>query len=386
MSKAAPHIALVAGEASGDMLAGGLIQAIRSRLPHAQFLGIAGPAMRAAGCETWYPQERLAVRGYIEVIKHLPALWQIRRSLLKRLLQSPPDLFIGVDAPDFNLGVEAKLKARNIKCIHYVSPSIWAWRKDRLSLMRRAVDRVLTLFPFEKNIYDEAQIAATYVGHPIADLAPLQPDKKNERAQLKLSPTEPVFAWLPGSRLSELELHSEMFIETARLVHQQLPKAHFLVPLVNRQTREYYASALYRLKAEHLPMTLLYGHAENALAAADVGLIASGTASLEAALYRCPHVVTYRLSRLTYWWVRSKVKIAYAALPNILQNRFVVPELLQEHATAENLAQAVLNLYQDKTVRNRMNAQFEEIHHRLRCGSSERAAQAVLHELGLSPL
>ena len=280
--------------------------------------------------------------------------------------------------------MEKRLKRRGLRIIHYVSPSVWAWREQRIKTIGAAADHVLALFPFEPALYAKSGIAASYVGHPLADAAPPAPMREERRAQRQFAPDQPVVALLPGSRASELEMHAELFIEVARRFHTVHPDAHFLVPLVNRETRMQFENALYRVGAEKLPMTLLYGHADDAFFSADVALVASGTATLEAALHRCPHVVTYRVGRFTARWVRRRLRVPWVGLPNVLAGRFVVPELLQEDANVGNLAQALLNLYADAVVRDALRGLFARMHMALRCGSADRAAAVVLAELGLT--
>jgi lipid-A-disaccharide synthase len=306
---------------------------------------------------------------------------RLRRRLYRRFAKDKPALFVGIDSPDFNLGLEARLKRRGIRTIHYVSPSIWAWREERIKRIGKAADHVLALFPFEPELYEKAGIAATYVGHPIADEAPLELPRKENRTSRQLSQRQPIVALLPGSRVSELEMHAALFIEVAHKFHLAQPDAHFLVPLVNRETRTLFESAMYRRGANVPPMTLLYGHAGDAFCAADVALVASGTATLEAALYRCPHVITYKVGRYTASWVRKRLRVPWVGLPNVLAQQFIVPELLQEDATAEALSQALLNLYEDRSVRAKLVELFERMHDALRRGSADRAADVVLAEL-----
>src|SRR5438105_1007245 len=379
MSSERPTIAFVAGEASGDALGAGLIDALRELRPDLSFVGIGGPRMEAAGCEIWWPAEKLAVRGYAEVFKHLPELLAIRRRLGRRLKKLRPAAFVGIDAPDFNFALEARLKRAGIPTVHYVSPSLWAWRENRVEKIRRAVDRMLTLFPFEAGIYESAGVPVTYVGHPSAQEIPLHPDRAGMRKRLKLRPGQPVFALLPGSRQSELSLHAQLFVDTARLLSQRHADAHFLVPLATRETRLQFETALYRLD-QPLPLTILYGHASDALTAADVALVASGTATLEAALHKCPMVITYRLTRFTAALVARKLRLPYVGLPNILFGRFVVPELLQDAATPENLEQALTNLLFDKALRVKLVTAFENLHRALQADTAQRAAQTVLAE------
>lgn len=374
-------IGIVAGEASGDALAASLIRAVRARHPQVRFVGIAGPQMEAAGCDAWYPLERLSVRGIVEVIGHLPGLMRIRRELRARLLAARVPLFIGVDAPDFNLGLEAKLKRAGVRTIHFVSPSVWAWRRKRLATIGRSVDRMLALFPFEVPLYAEAGIPVTFVGHPMAATAATHATRRETRDLLKLKSATPVFALLPGSRMSELQMHTELLLGAAARIVEAREDARFLVPFATRATRDVFETMMHTSGHDHLPITLLYGHAEDALRAADVGIVASGTATLEAALARCPHLIFYRLSGLTYQIVRRRLLLPYVGLPNVLAGRFVVPEFLQESATPRNLAQAALNLFDDTVTRRRQEALFAGFAAELRADTGALAAEAVAAEL-----
>ncbi len=286
---------------------------------------------------------------------------------------------MGVDAPDFNLGVEEKLRARGIRTVQYVAPQVWAWRSHRVHQLRRAVDRVLCLFPFEAPLLEQAGVPATYVGHPLADQVPEVPDRQSAREQFRLSSAHTVVALLPGSRVREVETMGELFIRSAQLIHRQVRNVHFLVPLLSRPTRGLFEQTLYRLEAQDLPLTILFGHAQMAMTAADSVLLASGTASLEAALLKRPMVVTYRLAPMTYALIRRRgYRLPYVALPNILAGRFVVPEILQDDATPENLAQAVLNQLGDKVVRQRQERAFLDLHLALRQNTREKAVEAIV--------
>jgi lipid-A-disaccharide synthase len=371
------RVAIVAGEASGDMLGAALIRALKARWPEVEFYGIAGPKMAAEGARTLYPMEKLAVRGYVEVLKHLREILAIRRGLTRRLLEDKPDLFIGIDAPDFNLGLEARLKAAGIPTVHYVSPSIWAWRPERIHAIGKSVDRMLVMFPFEEALYQKEGIPVSDVGHPLADAMPLEPDRREARAQLRLGSAALPIALLPGSRVSELELHADLLIETARELLKTRPELHFVVPLATRETRDYFEQRLYALEARELPITILFGHARLALHAAEAAIVASGTATLEAALARCPMVITYRLNRLTYWLVKRKAALPYFGLPNILAGEFIVPELLQDDATPGNLAQALGNWLDNKAARDALRARFARLHGELAKGHDERVVQAL---------
>ena len=374
-------IGIVAGEASGDALAATLIHAVRARIPQVRFAGIAGPKMQAAGCDAWYPLETLAVRGFAEVVGHLPELFRIRGALARRLVAERVPVFVGVDAPDFNLGLERRLKRHGVRTVHFVSPSVWAWRHERVAKIGKSVDRMLALFPFEPPVYEAAGVPVTFVGHPLAQAAAHHGSRRETRSALKLGAAEPVFALLPGSRASELDMHGDLVLQTAAALHEAKPDARFLVPLATRPTRDRFEAALYRLGLEKLPLTLLYGHAGDALRAADVALVASGTATLEAALARCPHVIFYRVTPLTYRIVRRKLLLPWVGLPNVLARRFVVPELLQDDATIENLAQAALNLYDDIVTRRRLEALFAGFAASLTADTGRLAAEAVAVEM-----
>ena len=373
-------IGIVAGEASGDALGAQLIDAVRSRLPAVRFAGIAGPRMEAAGCEAWYPTSRLALRGYSEVAAQLPALMHVRRNVRARLLAANAALFIGIDAPDFNLGLEARLKRAGVRTMHYVSPSVWAWRRERIGTIAQSADRLLALFPFEPALYAAAGLPVTFVGHPLASEAATATSRRETRGLLRLD-RQPAFALLPGSRVSEVEMHSELLLRVAAQVLDAQPTARFLVPLVSRETREYFETARDRLQLHDLPLTILYGHAEQALRAADVGLVASGTATLEAALARCPHLIFYRVHALTAKIVARKLLLPYVGLPNVLAGRFVVPEFLQTEATVTNLARAALNLYDDALVRRRLEALFAGMARSLKADTAAIVADAVEAEL-----
>jgi lipid-A-disaccharide synthase len=372
------RIALVAGEASGDLLGSHLLEALRERLPGLQACGIGGPKMQSAGMESWYPMEWFAVRGYVEVIRSLPRLLRVRRELRRRLIADPPDLFIGIDAPDFNLSLEIDLRKAGIPTVHYVSPSIWAWRGERIHKIKRAASKILALFPFESAIYEKAGVPVAYVGHPLADTLPERSDREAAREQMRLNARQTVVAMLPGSRQSEVRQLGELFVATARLVAAQVPNPHFLVPLVSRQTRLIFEEAIYRQGGEDLPITILFGHAHMAMVAADAVLVASGTATLEAALLKRAMVITYRMPWLSAWIMKRKGYLPYVGLPNILAGDFVVPEILLEDATAENLAQALVNQLQDKEIRSRLERRFLGIHRELRQGTATRAVEAIL--------
>ncbi|CAG0968891.1 lipid-A-disaccharide synthase [Methylophilaceae bacterium] len=373
-----PTIAIVAGEASGDLLGSHLIRALKKRRPDLDFIGIAGPKMLAEGAKTLFPMERLSVRGYVEVIRHLPGLLKMRRQLLQHFLQNPPDIFIGIDAPDFNFSLERSLKNNGITTIHYVSPSIWAWRKSRLRKIKHAVSHMLALFPFEPAIYERAKIPVTYVGHPLADMLPLQPDINAARENLKLANSALVIAMLPGSRQSEVRQLADLYVKTAGLILAEQPDVKFLVPLVTRETRAIFEQAIYDNQAYDLPIQILFGHAHLAMEAADAVIVASGTATLEAALIKRPMVITYRMPALSWQLLKRMNYLPYVGLPNVLAGRFVVPELLQHDATPEKLAEAALRLISNKTLMADIRAEFTRIHETLRQNTDEKAADAIL--------
>ncbi len=373
------RIALVAGEASGDLLGAHLIAALKEKLPQAVFYGIGGPRMEGQGMTCWWPMGELSVMGYWDALKNYRRIAGIRRQLKKRLKRERPDIFIGIDAPDFNLGLEASLKAAGTPTVHYVSPSIWAWRGARIHKIGRAVSRVLALFPMEPPLYRQAGIPVSYVGHPMADSIPLTTDRLAVCEKLGLPNAVPIFALLPGSRRGELESMADTFIQTARLIRERYqPQAQFVVPLATRETRLQFEAALYRQQAADMPFRLLFGHAQDAVGAAHAALIASGTATLEAALIKRPMVITYKIARFSYWLMKRMAYLPYVGLPNVLCGRFVVPEFLQDAATPENLAEALNQLYVDKENAAAIEAAFTDLHLQLRQNTAEKAAQAVL--------
>ena len=374
------RIGIVAGEASGDLLGSHLIQALKQKRPDLEFIGIAGPKMMREGARSLFPIERLSVRGYLEVIKHLWGLLKLRRQLLNYFLDNPPDLFIGIDAPDFNFWLEKKLKHKGIKAIHYVSPSIWAWRKNRIKKIKKAVTQVLALFPFEPALYQAEGIPVSYVGHPLADILPMEPDVAAAREILKLEDSALVIAMLPGSRQSEVQQHADLFVQTAKRIYAEHSNAIFLVPLITRETRQIFELAIYK-EHEPLPIQILFGHAHDAMEAADVVIVASGTATLEAALLKKPMVITYRMSKLS-WQLLKRMRLQpYVGLPNILAGKLVVPELLQDDATPDKLAEAALTMIADADKLAEIKKEFTDIHHSLRQNTAEKAAVAILAHL-----
>ncbi|AUM01509.1 MAG TPA: lipid-A-disaccharide synthase [Pseudothauera hydrothermalis] len=372
------RIAMVAGEASGDLLASHLIRAIRGHLPDAQFFGIGGPKMQAEGFELLWPCELLAVHGYVDALKRYRELSGLRKSLLARIRRERPDAFIGVDAPDFNLWLEGKVKAAGMPAIHFVSPSIWAWRGGRIRKIARSVSHMLCLFPFEPPLYEKAGVPVTYVGHPLADVLPLVPNRLQARETLNLREDATVLAMLPGSRQSEVRNLADIFIATARLLHQRRPEVLFLVPLATRQTRQLFDEAIYRNQAADLPIRMLYGHAVDAMTAADAVLVASGTASLEAALLKRPMVITYRMGKWQYRLMKRLAYLPWVGLPNILCQDSLVPELLQDDATPQKLAEALERWLNDPAACQALAERFTALHHSLRQGTADKAAGAIL--------
>lgn len=379
MSQIVKTIAIVAGEASGDLLGSLLMEALKEVHPDVRFIGIGGPKMQAVGMDVLFPMEKLAVNGYIEVLRHYRELVGIRRHLRERFIAEPPDLFIGIDAPDFNLDLELALKQKGIPTVHYVSPSIWAWRGERIHKIKQAVSHILALFPFEAPLYEKAGVPVTFVGHPLADMLPDHPNREEMREQMRIMPKHAkVFALLPGSRQGEVRRLAKTYIQTAKLILQKIPEAQFLVPLASRETRTIFENELWKQEAQQLPITLLFGHAHDAMIAADGALVASGTATLEAALLKCPMVITYKMPALTYWIAKRKQYLPYVGLPNILAGRFVVPEILQDDATPENLSQALLNLVNNKNAVAELDQIFDNIHQTLRQDTAHKAAAAIL--------
>ncbi|WP_417786698.1 lipid-A-disaccharide synthase [Stutzerimonas xanthomarina] len=369
-------VALVAGEASGDILGAGLMQALRAQHPDVAFVGVGGPRMEAQGLVSYFPQERLAVMGLVEVLGRLPELLARRKRLLKTLLDMRPDVFIGIDAPDFNLDLALKLRRAGIKTVHYVSPSVWAWRQKRVLKIREACDLMLTLFPFEAKFYDDHQVAVRFVGHPLADTIPLVSDRAAARALLNLPQEGLIVALMPGSRGGEVGRLGELFLAAADRLRSMRPGIRFVVPCASPERR---AQLEQMLVGRDLPLTLLDGRSHEALAACHAVLIASGTATLEALLYKRPMVVAYSVAPLTYRILKRLVKSPYVALPNLLAQRLLVPELLQDAATPDAMAQLLSPLLDNG---DRQTEGFDAIHRTLRCDASSKAADAVLELIG----
>lgn len=375
MMGVAPRLAMVAGEASGDLLAGLMLRGVMARWPRARCMGIGGPRMAERGFDAWWPSDRLAVRGYVEVLRHYREIAAIRRQLAARLLDDRPDAFIGVDAPDFNLGLETQLRAAGVRTIHFVCPSIWAWRPGRVKKIARAVEHVLCLFPFEPAILAREGIAATFVGHPLADAIPLQPPRSESRRALGLDDETKVVAVLPGSRRSEIEYIAPAFLQAAARLANERPALRFVLPVAPGLR-----PLLAPLVAQHAPgvaLQLLDGRSHEALAACDVTLIASGTATLEAALFKRPMVIGYRMHPLTWQLMKRMSLQPWVGLPNILSESFVVPELLQSAATPAALSQAVSDWLDAPDRCTALARRFDALHLQLRQDTARKATDAI---------
>ncbi|MBA1201342.1 lipid-A-disaccharide synthase [Pseudomonas capeferrum] len=364
-------VALVAGEASGDILGSGLMRALKTRHPDIRFIGVGGPLMEAEGLQSYFPMERLAVMGLVEVLGRLRELLKRRKDLIKTLIDERPDVFIGIDAPDFTLNIELRLRQAGIKTVHYVSPSVWAWRQKRVLKIREGCDLMLTLFPFEARFYEEQGVPVRFVGHPLADTIPLEADREAARRALGLG-QGPVVALMPGSRGGEVGRLGALFLDAAQQLRTLVPGVRFVTPCANAARRSQLEQML---EGHDLPVTLLDGQSHQALAACDAVLIASGTATLEALLYKRPMVVAYRLAPLSFWILRRMVKSPYVSLPNLLAQRLLVPELLQDDATSEALARTLAPLV---TQGAQQTESFDQIHRALRRDASNQAAEAVL--------
>ena len=377
MEAYAPRLAMVAGEASGDLLAGLLLGGLKARWPQVQAFGIGGPKMAAQGFDAWWPHDKLSVSGYVEVLSHYREISGIRNQLAERLLSAKdrPDAFIGVDAPDFNLDLEARLKAQGIKAIHFVSPSIWAWRGKRIEKIRRATDLVLCIFPFEPPIYAKQGIPAAYVGHPLADAIPLDVPRAASRAALGLNESDTVVALLPGSRRAEVQYIAPRLLQAAAEMHRQRPQLRFVLPVV--PGLRHVVEPLRRQHAAKAPIMLLDGHSHEALAACDVALVASGTATLEAALFKRPMVIAYAMHALNWQMMKRMKYQPWVGLPNILLNDFAVPELLQGDATGARLAAAALEWLDDPQRCEQLRTRFDALHRELRCNTAKAATDAI---------
>lgn len=373
------RIGIVAGEASGDILGSGLIAALKRRYPNAVFEGIGGPLMIAQGFRTMVSMERLSVMGLVEVLGRLFELIGIRRRIKKYFLSKRPDMFIGIDAPDFNLGLELALRKQGIRTGHYVSPSVWAWRQKRIHKIARAVDLMLTLFPFEARFYHEHKVPVRFVGHPLADMIPLESQKQQARSALGLDPNQSIIGILPGSRTGEIAYIGQSFIDAAQWLFERNPSLHFVIPCVN-EARQQQIAAIIQQSHPDLPITLLLGHSREVMAASDALMLASGTAALEAMLIKRPMVVAYRVSKITHWIMKRLLKAPFVSLPNLLANKALVPELIQDDAQPEKIGAGILAGLEGQGSAD-VVAEFARLHVQLRCNASEQAADAIAQEL-----
>jgi len=375
---------MVAGEVSGDLLGADLIKALKLHHPDIEIYGIGGPRMIEQGFRSLYDMERLAVMGLVEVLGRLGELLKIRKTLRDQLISDPPDAFVGIDAPDFNTDLELKLKKAGIPTLHYVSPTVWAWRGYRIKKIRQAVDHMLVVFPFEMKFYEKQHMRATFVGHPAANETPEVIDKTGARKALALPIDKDVIALLPGSRGSELSRHAELFVDSVVRIHARYPDAVFALPFAKPQLRQAFLDAIGKREQQSLPIVYFDGRSREVLAAADVALLASGTAALEAALMRTPMVVTYRMNPLSAWLIKRFAHVKLFSMPNNLAGHELVPEFIQEKATADNLSSSVCRFLEDSARRQHVTRELSGIYTQLRCESGKLAAEAVLSEVRLS--
>jgi len=372
------RIGLIAGETSGDILGEGLIKALKLQYPDAIFEGIAGPRMIAQGCTALHPLEALSVMGFVEVLGKLRSILSIRKSIIQHFINNPPDIFIGIDAPDFNLTVELKLKQQGIKTIHYVSPSVWAWKQWRIHKIAKATDLVLAFLPFEKAFYDKFDVPCQFIGHTLADQLPLKRDQLGARKQLQINQDEKVLALLPGSRKAEVEMLGPIFLQAAQIIYQKYPDYRFVVPVVNERRRQQFQAQIDTLTSP-LPITLYDGQSSAILQSADLVLLASGTAALEAMLAKAPMVVAYKVSPLTYMIAKALVKVKYTSLPNLIADKEVVKELSQGDCTVDNIVAELTRLIEHDG--QQMIDTFTELHQQIRCDADTQAANAVVNLL-----
>jgi len=375
---------MVAGETSGDLLASRMLSALRPQLPDALIHGIGGPRMAEYGFISDFPMEKLSVRGLFEVLAHYREIKGIQTALRDRLLEEKPAVFIGVDAPDFNLGLEIQLKNSGIPTMHFISPSIWAWRGGRIKKIAKAVSHMLVVFPFEEEIYRKAGIPATYVGHPLAEVIPMVPDVADARRTLGLSPDATVLAILPGSRMSELKYNTVAFIEAAKILAQRDPSIQFVVPMAGEKQRQYFDELIAQAGLQDVPLRVIDGQSYSAMAAADAVLVASGTATLEVALHKKPMVIGYKMMRASWEILRHMSYQPWVGLPNILASDFIVPELLQHAATPLALADALWLQLNDMQNREVLRQRFTDMHHSLLRNTAQESAQAVLNVMSRS--
>lgn len=380
VSSSFPTIALIAGEVSGDMLGASLIQQLKIIYPQARFVGIGGDRMKAQGFESWFDMEKIAVMGLAEVVKHLPTLLGIRKAVTKQLLETKPDIFIGIDAPDFNLHVETQLKTQGVKTVHYVSPSVWAWRQNRIHTIAQATHLVLAFLPFEKAFYDKFNVPCRFVGHSMAEQIALKPDRTLACRALNLEPKENYLALLCGSRQAEVNFLAEPFLKTAKILKEKFPSLKFLVPFTNEKRKAQF-EAIKASVAPDLEMIYLQGNAREALTISKAALLASGTASLEAMLCKCPMVVGYKMKGLTYQLAKKLVKTPYISLPNLLANEMLIAERIQEGCTPEQLAEDLMPLLSDELIyreqRFQLIQRFTDLHRLIQCDADKEAALAI---------
>jgi lipid-A-disaccharide synthase len=371
-------IAIVAGESSGDLLGSHLIKSLKSARSDLKFIGIAGPKMIKEGATSFFLMEELSVRGYFEAFRKLFHLIKLRKKLLNQILNEKPDIFIGIDAPDFNFWIEKQLKKKGVPVIHYVSPSIWAWRRNRLRKIKKSIDHMLTIFPFEKKIYSKANISVSFVGHPLADMIPLYSNKKKAQDKLKIIKANKVIGLLPGSRQGEVKWHAQLLIDSAIEISKKIRQVKFLVPLPTKETYDIFSKILFKNTHAELDIQLLIGHASDAINAADLVIVASGTATLETALYKKPMIVIYKMSSISWQILKRMRYLPFVSLPNILLNKFLVPELLQSDATYANISSKAIEIIKDASYRKNLLIQFTKIHHQLKQNTSDRLNKVIL--------
>ena len=381
MSDTPLRIGIVAGEASGDILAAGLIKQLKLQFPNAHFVGVAGPKMLAQGCHSLFNMEELSVMGLVEVLSRIRRLLFVRKSLLNYFLANPIDVFIGVDAPDFNLGLELKLRRHGILTVQYVSPTVWAWRESRIFKIAKATDLVLSLFPFEKAVYDKHNIPCEFVGHTLADEIDIEPNKAATRKALNLQPNDTILAVLPGSRKSEVDNLLDIFVQSSVLLTNDIPQLKILIPVINRQ-RKIQVETYLNTHSPAVDYRIVIGHSRQVMIASDAVLLASGTATLEAMLCKRNMVTAYRLNKLTHLMMKWLYKAKYFALPNVLADEKVIPELLQEEVNPENIAQLLLPMLKDQSVQQELHDKFTQLHHSLRKNADVQAANAVIRLVG----
>ena len=370
------HIVIVAGEASGDILGASLIQALKKRIPEAKFSGVGGEKMCALGFESLFPIDRLSVMGIIEPLKRLPELLNIRKTIKNYCLENQADLFIGIDSPDFNLPIEKFLKEKSIKTVHYVSPSVWAWRQGRIKNIKKSVDLMLTLLPFEARFYEENDVPVEFIGHTLADEISIKPDQNLAKEKLSISSNKRLIALMPGSRSSEVALLGDLFLNVAQALEKKIGHCKFLIPAANTERKKQILEQL-KNNSQRLDVEVYDGNSHTVMEASDAVLLASGTTALEAMLFKKPMVVSYKMSPMSYAIISRLVKSKYVALPNLLAGEMLVPELLQDEATIENLSQAMEKSLLDQDYRDYQVQTFHTLHETIRCDASEKAADAI---------